>query len=118
MDWPLTIAAFIIGLALGYVGRTVFNKKGYKTEQDKAIEQTKYEFSQYKEEVQDHFAMQHQQLNQLSQQLSQLNKQWNEAAGVLDPQENYKPLPTLELNQASNEQVEAKAPPELTVVDK
>lgn len=92
MEWPLIIATFILGLVLGYVGRTILSRSGEVQGQDKLLEQTKLELSQYKQEVTDHFEEHHQHLNALTEQLNKVNKQWNEVASTLAPQSSLNPL--------------------------
>lgn len=95
MEWPLVIATFVLGILLGYVGRTIIARNSESNGKGKAFEQTKLEFSQHKQEVTDHFELHHQQLAELTEQLNKVNKQWNEAANTLAPKNTVKPLATL-----------------------
>ncbi|WP_394204393.1 ZapG family protein [Shewanella waksmanii] len=94
MEWALVIAAFILGLALGYVARTIFARKGEAQASSKQLEQTRLELSQHKQEVHDHFDEQYAQLSALTEQLNKFNQRWNESSTTLSPNGNNKKLPT------------------------
>ena len=100
MEWPLVIATFILGIVLGYVGRTIISRNHESNGKGKVLEQTKLELSQHKQEVTDHFELHRKQLAEFTEQLSKINKQWNDAANTLAPKSKAKPLPTL-TSQAS-----------------
>ena len=94
MEWPLVVATFVLGIVLGYVIRSIFAKNHESNGKDEALEQTRLELSQHKQEVTDHFEEHYQQLAELTEQLYKVNKHWNEAATTLAPTNNIKPLPT------------------------
>lgn len=102
MEWALVVAAFILGLALGYVARTVFARKGEAQANSKQLEQTRLELSQHKQEVHDHFDEQHAQLIALTEQLNKFNQQWNDSASTLCPTSSNKKLPTLSQTPAAS----------------
>lgn len=91
MEWPLIIATFVLGILLGYVGRTIIARNNDSNGKGKVLEQTKLELSQHKQEVTDHFELHHKQLAELTEQLNKVNKQWNEAANTLAPKSKVKP---------------------------
>ncbi|MDC9571451.1 ZapG family protein, partial [Pseudoalteromonas sp. GABNB9D] len=95
MEWPLVVATFVLGIVLGYVIRTIFAKNHESNDKDEALEQTRLELSQHKQEVTDHFEDHYQQLAELTEQLNKVNKKWNEAANTLAPKNSLKPLATL-----------------------
>lgn len=103
MEWPLVIATFILGIVLGYVGRTIISKNHESNGKGKALEQTKLELSQHKQEVTDHFELHHKQLAELTEQLSKINTQWNEATNTLAPKSKAKPLPSLKTQESTQE---------------
>ncbi|WP_076415850.1 ZapG family protein [Shewanella sp. UCD-KL12] len=103
MGWPLVFATFILGIVLGYVGRTVISRNQDASHKGKALEQTKLELSQHKQEVTDHFEVHHKQLTEVTEQLSKMNKQWNDAASTLAPKSKVKPLATLNASDTDTE---------------
>jgi len=109
MEWPLIIATFVLGLVLGYVGRTLVARSQDLSNKGKALEQTRFELSQHKQEVTDHFELHYNQLHELTEQLNRVNKQWNEAANTLAPKNSTKPLPTLSLLEPHVEKIEPEA---------
>lgn len=104
MQWALTLSGFIFGLILGFAGKTFLIRNKQSRQSDDALNQTKMEFSQYKQEVADTLDEQHKQLNILTEQLSDMNHQWNEASQVLTPN-NDKHLTTFTKNDRTIEQV-------------
>ncbi|WP_299790833.1 ZapG family protein [uncultured Shewanella sp.] len=102
MEWPLVIATFVLGIVLGYVGRTIVARNHESTSKGKALEQTRLELSQHKQEVTDHFEGHYKQLAELTEQLNKVNKQWNEAANTLAPKNKAKPLPTFSAAEPSD----------------
>lgn len=77
MEWPLIIATFVLGILLGYVGRTIIARNNDSNGKGKVLEQTKLELSQHKQEVTDHFELHHKQLAELTEQLNKVNKHGN-----------------------------------------
>lgn len=100
MEWPLVVATFVLGIVLGYVIRSIFAKNNDSNGKDKVLEQTRLELSQHKQEVTDHFEDHYQQLAELTEQLNKVNKQWNEAANTLAPNNSVKPLATFSIIKA------------------
>ncbi len=94
MEWPLVIATFVLGIVLGYVGRTIVARNNESTSKEKVLEQTRLELGQHKQEVTDHFEGHYKQLAELTEQLNRVNRQWNEAANTLAPKSKTKALPT------------------------
>ena len=94
MEWPLVIATFVLGIVLGYVGRTIVARNNESSSKGKVLEQTRLELSQHKQEVTDHFEGHYKQLAELTEQLNRVNRQWNEAANTLAPKSKAKALPT------------------------
>lgn len=104
MEWPLVIATFVLGIVLGYVGRTIVARNNESTSKDKVLEQTRLELSQHKQEVTDHFEGHYKQLAELTEQLNRVNKQWNEAANTLAPASKAKALPTFTAKESLDTQ--------------
>ncbi|MBE7214082.1 YhcB family protein [Shewanella benthica] len=109
MEWPLVIATFVLGILLGYVGRTIIARNSESNGKGKAHEQTKLELSQHKQEVTDHFELHHKQLAELAEQLNKINKQWNEAANTLAPKSTAKPLASLVNHEVSRDSIDTQA---------
>ncbi len=97
MEWALVVAAFVIGLLLGYVGRTLLSRNGNSASSSKLAEQAKLELSQYKQEVNDHVEEHHRQLAELTQTISKLSSQWNDSSAIIAPQNSNKPLAAAEM---------------------
>lgn len=95
MDWTLALAAFVFGLVLGYVARTLIARNESSEDFEKAAEQATLELSQYKQSVADLYEEQGQQLALLSEQLDRVNRQWNESVRHLHIEGAPKPLPQL-----------------------
>ncbi|EDQ01935.1 ZapG family protein [Shewanella benthica] len=108
MEWPLVIAAFVLGILLGYVGRTIIARNSESNGKGKAHEQTRLELSQHKQEVTDHFELHHTQLAELTEQLNKVNKQWNEAANTLAPKSTAKPLANLVSHEVISDSIFAQ----------
>ncbi|MEI6860323.1 MAG: DUF1043 family protein [Shewanella sp.] len=106
MEWPLVIATFVLGILLGYIGRTIIARNSDTNGKGKALEQTKLELSQYKQEVTDHFDLHHKQLVNLTEQLNKINQQWNEAAITLAPKSKTKPLANLVSHEIKYDSIE------------
>ena len=109
MEWPLVIATFVLGILLGYVGRTIIARNSEPNGKGKAFEQTKLELSQHKQEVTDHFELHHKQLAELTEQLNKVNKQWNEAANTLAPKSTAKPLANLVSHEVTQDSIDTQA---------
>ena len=109
MGWPLVVATFLLGMVLGYVVRTIYAKSHGSNSKDKALEQTRLELSQYKQEVTDHFEVHYQQLAELTDQLNKLNKQWNEAANTLAPKSSAKPLAIFSADNIESQALKPRA---------
>ena len=109
MEWPLVIATFVLGILLGYVGRTIIARNSESNGKGKAHEQTKLELSQHKQEVTDHFELHHKQLAELAEQLNKVNKQWNEAANTLAPKSTATPLASLVNHEVSQDSIDTQA---------
>ncbi|ACA88480.1 ZapG family protein [Shewanella woodyi] len=109
MEWPLVVATFVLGIVLGYVIRTIFAKNHESNDKDEALEQTRLELSQHKQEVTDHFEDHYQQLAELTEQLNKVNKKWNEAANTLAPKNSVKPLATLTSDKAEHSKQQDQA---------
>lgn len=102
MEWPLFVSTFVLGIVLGYVIRSIFARNHESNNRDKILEQTNLELSQHKQEVTDHFEVHYQQLAELTEQLNRVNRQWNEAANILSPKNNLKPLATFSTDKTEN----------------
>ena len=108
MEWPLVLATLVLGILLGYVGRTIIARNSESNGKGKVLEQTKLELSQHKQEVTDHFEVHHKQLAELTEQLNKINKQWNEAANILAPKSKVKPLANLVSHEATQDSIDAQ----------
>ncbi|AYV12311.1 MULTISPECIES: ZapG family protein [Shewanella] len=95
MEWPLVFAAFILGLILGYIGKTLVSRGLGKSNKGAAIERSKMELSQHKQEVSDHLAEQRALLGQLTEQINRLNQHWNQGSQRLAKEEQLAPLPAM-----------------------
>ncbi|GAB1079612.1 YhcB family protein [Shewanella algae] len=95
MEWPLVFAAFILGLILGYIGKTLVSRGLGKSSKGAAIERSKMELSQHKQEVSDHLAEQRALLGQLTEQVNRLNQHWNQGSQRLAKEEQLAPLPAM-----------------------
>lgn len=111
MEWPLVFAAFILGLILGYIGKTLVSRGLGKSSKSVAIEQSRMELSQHKQEVSDHLAEQRALLGQLTEQINRLNQHWNQGSQRLAKEEQLSPLPFMQtsINDA-DDQVETTPP--------
>ncbi|BCV38062.1 MULTISPECIES: ZapG family protein [Shewanella] len=96
MEWPLVFAAFILGLILGYIGKTLVSRGLSKSSKSVAIERSKMELSQHKQEVSDHLAEQRALLGQLTEQINRLNQHWNQGSQRLAKEEQLAPLPFMQ----------------------
>ncbi|BDM65827.1 hypothetical protein NFHSH190041_32790 [Shewanella sp. NFH-SH190041] len=101
MDWTLTLAAFIIGLVLGYVLHSLISRNSGEKVNAKVIEQAQMEMSQYRQEVTDQYAGHLQQLSQLTEQLNRVNQSWNDTANTLQLDGKLPPLAQLQRSNAT-----------------
>lgn len=102
MDWPLILAAFVIGLILGYVGRTLLNRNQDCKHTNEELEQSKLELSQHKQDVADSFSQQKKLLSSLNEQMNKVNQHWNDTnKNLLD--KPFSPLPTSALEVIEND---------------
>ena len=83
MEWALTFAAFVIGSVFGYVAHSVLSKNSKDKSQNKQLEQTQLELSQYKQEVSDHCDDHNKQLAELTSLINKVNQKWHTSANVL-----------------------------------
>lgn len=83
MEWALTFAAFVIGSVFGYVGHSVLSRNSKDKSQNKQLEQTQLELSQYKQEVSDHCDEHDKQLAELTSLISKVNQKWHTSASIL-----------------------------------
>lgn len=83
MEWALTFAAFVIGSVFGYVGHSVLSRNSKDKSQNKQLEQTQLELSQYKQEVSDHCDDHDKQLAELTNLITKVNQKWSTSASVL-----------------------------------
>lgn len=101
MDWPLIFAAFIIGLILGYLGRTLLNRNQDCKHTNKELEQAKLELSQHKQDVSDTLSQQKKLLSSLNEQLNKVNQHWNDTnENLLEKPLSPLPTPTLEMDES------------------
>ncbi|MCL1038600.1 DUF1043 family protein [Shewanella submarina] len=108
MDWTLALAAFILGLVLGYVARTLIARNDSGKDNEKKAEQAMLELSQYKQSVADLYQEQGEQLSLLAEQVNKVNQQWNESVRHLHLGDESKPLPQLEQESHSAKDETAK----------
>ncbi|MGI2260531.1 ZapG family protein [Shewanella sp. GXUN23E] len=97
MDWTLALAAFVLGLVLGYVIHTLIVRDDTGKDQQKRAEQAVLELSQYKQSVTDLHQEQGRELAALAAQLEKVNRQWHEASDFLQIQESDLPRPPASL---------------------
>ncbi len=83
MEWALTFAAFVIGSVFGYVGHSVLSRNSKDKSQNKQLEQTQLELSQYKQEVSDHCDDHDKQLAELTNLITKVNQKWHTSASIL-----------------------------------
>lgn len=96
MDWALTFAAFVVGVVLGYVGRTVLSRNNDNRESENLVQQAQLELSQYKQEVADLYVENGKELQSLTEQLNRVNRAWNEALYRLQLDNEAKFLPIMQ----------------------
>ncbi|WOT04672.1 ZapG family protein [Shewanella youngdeokensis] len=96
MEWALTFAAFIIGSVFGYVGHSVVTRNNKDKSQNKQLEQTQLELSQYKQEVSDHVDDHYKQLTELTHLLNKVNVQWSASATSITATNSNNSQSTLE----------------------
>lgn len=83
MEWALTSAAFIIGCVFGYIAHSVLTRSSKDRSQNKQLEQTQLEFSQYKQEVADHCHDHDKHLAELTNVIEKVNQKWHASASAL-----------------------------------
>ncbi|MCF1439639.1 MAG: DUF1043 domain-containing protein, partial [Shewanella sp.] len=101
-DWTLTLAAFVLGLAFGYVIRTLFVRVDSGKDLEKRADQAVLELSQYKQSVTDLHQEQGRELAALALQLDKVNRQWHEASDFLQIQESDLPKPSKQATTLKN----------------
>ncbi|MEZ9197611.1 ZapG family protein [Shewanella sp. 10N.286.54.B9] len=109
MEWALTFAAFVIGSVFGYVGHSVLSRNSKDKSQNKQLEQTQLEFSQYKQEVSDHCDDHDKQLAELTNLITKVNQKWHTSANVLTAVPADKPHTDAESAESSNPSYTEKA---------
>ena len=105
MDWAITLIAFIIGAAAGYIGRTLMVAK--QTPAQTQLENTRFELEQQKQEISDYLAQSHEMLGEMTNQMNRFNQHWNENAKSILGEESDKQLLTFSADVgASNDEQE------------
>ncbi|QDF66014.1 DUF1043 family protein [Shewanella sp. SNU WT4] len=97
MEFALLLAAFVMGIVIGAVGRPLLFRATHTQDNQKQLEHVTLELTQYRQEVSDRFVEHYQQLASLTEQINKLNANWNLAANqlTLDADDEIKHLPQL-----------------------
>ncbi|MBV7316170.1 ZapG family protein [Shewanella sp. NIFS-20-20] len=97
MELALLLAAFVMGICVGALGRQLLSKTPNAQQSQKQVEQATLELNQYRQEVSDQFVEHNQLLAGLSEQINKLNIHWDQAAKQLDleAEAEIKPLAQL-----------------------
>ncbi len=99
MDWPLIFAAFIIGIILGYIGRSLLSRNQNCQQTNDELEQAKLELSQYKQDVSDSISQHRKLLVSLNEQIDKVNEHWNEAnTSLLENPKSQLPTSSIDMN--------------------